>query len=49
MFGGPPPPPSKQELEAAEAQTASDVRWTAAACLVLYLSPFVIEYTRKLV
>lgn len=32
-----PPPPSKAELEKAEAQTASDIKWTAAAAAVLYL------------
>ncbi|OCK77378.1 hypothetical protein K432DRAFT_407367 [Lepidopterella palustris CBS 459.81] len=49
MFGGPPPPPSKVELEAQEAYAALNVRWAAATCLVLYFSPFVIDYARKLV
>ncbi|PSN68425.1 hypothetical protein BS50DRAFT_634004 [Corynespora cassiicola Philippines] len=49
MFGGPPPPPSKAELEKAEAQTASDIKWTAAAAAVLYLSPFLVEYASRLV
>ncbi|KAF2261633.1 hypothetical protein CC78DRAFT_583439 [Lojkania enalia] len=44
-----PPPPSKQELAAAEAETAYNIRWTATACLLLYLSPFAVEYARKLV
>ncbi|KAF2878305.1 hypothetical protein BDV95DRAFT_613901 [Massariosphaeria phaeospora] len=49
MFGGPPPQPSKKELEEAEARTALDIKWTSAACAVLYLSPFLIDYARKLV
>ncbi|KAF2744537.1 hypothetical protein M011DRAFT_167817 [Sporormia fimetaria CBS 119925] len=35
MFGA-PPTPSKAELQAAEAQTASDVKWTAATCGLAY-------------
>jgi hypothetical protein len=31
-----PPQPSKRELEAAEAQTMSDIKWTAASAVVLY-------------
>ncbi|KAF2660140.1 hypothetical protein K491DRAFT_711919 [Lophiostoma macrostomum CBS 122681] len=44
-----PPQPSKAELQAAEAHTASEIRWTAAACAVLYFSPFVVDWARKLV
>ncbi|KAF2688805.1 hypothetical protein K458DRAFT_384976 [Lentithecium fluviatile CBS 122367] len=44
-----PPQPSKAELEIAERQTASDIKWTAAAAAVLYLSPFLVDYARKLV
>lgn len=32
-----PPQPSKQELERAEAQTMTDIKWTAASAVVLYL------------
>ena len=32
-----PPQPSKQELAAAEAQTMTDIKWTAASAVVLYL------------
>ncbi|KAF2640500.1 hypothetical protein P280DRAFT_399607, partial [Massarina eburnea CBS 473.64] len=32
-----PPQPSKHELEAAERQTTSDIKWTAASAVVLYL------------
>ncbi|ORY17963.1 hypothetical protein BCR34DRAFT_596543 [Clohesyomyces aquaticus] len=49
MFGGPPPPASPEELEMATEETAQSIRWTAAACLLLYLSPFAVEYARKLV
>lgn len=36
-----PPPPSKAELEEAERQAMSEVKWTTAACIVLYLcTPF---------
>ncbi|KAF1918185.1 hypothetical protein BDU57DRAFT_514804 [Ampelomyces quisqualis] len=35
MFGA-PPQPSKKELEAAEAQTITDIKWTAASAVVLY-------------
>lgn len=31
-----PPQPSKQELAAAEAQTMTDIKWTAASAVVLY-------------
>ncbi|KAF9731821.1 hypothetical protein PMIN01_09750 [Paraphaeosphaeria minitans] len=48
MFGA-PPQPSKAELERAEAQTASDIKWTFAGAVVLYFSPFVVDYARKLV
>ncbi|KAH8716968.1 hypothetical protein GQ44DRAFT_712996 [Phaeosphaeriaceae sp. PMI808] len=34
-----PPQPSKKELEAAEAQTLSDIKWTAASAVILYLCP----------
>ncbi|KAF2796430.1 hypothetical protein K505DRAFT_335189 [Melanomma pulvis-pyrius CBS 109.77] len=44
-----PPPPSKAELEEAERRTASDIRWTAAACVVLYLSPFLVDFAQKFV
>ncbi|RMZ67097.1 Mitochondrial outer membrane translocase complex subunit Tom5 [Pyrenophora seminiperda CCB06] len=47
MFGA-PPQPSKQELAAAEAQTMSDIKWTAASAVVLYLSPHLVEYVSKL-
>jgi hypothetical protein len=49
MFGGPQPGPSKAELKAAEEDTAQTIKWTAAACVLLYLSPFAIDYARKLV
>jgi hypothetical protein len=32
-----PPQPSKRELEIAEAQTLTDIKWTAASAVVLYL------------
>jgi hypothetical protein len=31
-----PPQPSKRELEIAEAQTLTDIKWTAASAVVLY-------------
>ncbi|KAF2199456.1 hypothetical protein GQ43DRAFT_482459 [Delitschia confertaspora ATCC 74209] len=50
MFGGPPQQgPSKAEIQAAEAETAQTIRWTATACILLYLSPFAIDYARKLI
>ncbi|UPX18432.1 uncharacterized protein EKO05_0008732 [Ascochyta rabiei] len=48
MFGA-PPQPSKQELERAEAQTMLDIKWTAASAVVLYLSPFLVDYVYKLI
>ncbi|KAJ4985983.1 hypothetical protein SVAN01_08565 [Stagonosporopsis vannaccii] len=48
MFGA-PPQPSKQELERAEAQTMTDIKWTAASAVVLYLSPFLVDYVYKLI
>ncbi|EMD87520.1 hypothetical protein COCC4DRAFT_134400, partial [Bipolaris maydis ATCC 48331] len=42
-----PPQPSKQELAAAEAQTMSDIKWTAASAVVLYFSPHLVEYVSK--
>jgi hypothetical protein len=35
-----PPQPSKRELEAAEAQTMTDIKWTAASVVVLYFCEF---------
>ncbi|KAF2811878.1 uncharacterized protein BDZ99DRAFT_519120 [Mytilinidion resinicola] len=49
MFAGQPPPPSKAELQAQEAQANQEIKFTAGMCLLLYLSPFAIEYVRKLV
>ncbi|RYN17463.1 hypothetical protein AA0119_g1646 [Alternaria tenuissima] len=43
-----PPQPSKQELAAAEAQTMTDIKWTAASAVVLYFSPHLVEYVSKL-
>jgi hypothetical protein len=39
MFGA-PPQPSKQELAAAEAQTMTDIKWTAASAMVLYFCEY---------
>ncbi|KAL6708297.1 hypothetical protein ACN47E_003221 [Coniothyrium glycines] len=47
MFGA-PPQPSEKELRAAEAQTLSDIKWTAASAVVLYFSPHLVEYVSKL-
>jgi hypothetical protein len=35
-----PPQPSKQELAAAEAQTVTDIKWTAASAVVLYFGKY---------
>jgi hypothetical protein len=35
-----PPQPSKKELESAEAQTLTDIKWTAASAVVLYFCEF---------
>ncbi|KAH7089883.1 hypothetical protein FB567DRAFT_590675 [Paraphoma chrysanthemicola] len=43
-----PPQPSKRELEIAEAQTLTDIKWTAASAVVLYFSPHLVEYVSKL-
>ncbi|KAF4556862.1 Hypothetical protein D9617_1g087440 [Elsinoe fawcettii] len=49
MFGGPPPPPSKAELEAQERIANANVAGAAVTCVLLYLSPFAIDYVKKLV
>ncbi|KAH6868387.1 hypothetical protein BKA58DRAFT_194197 [Alternaria rosae] len=38
-----PPQPSKQELAAAEAQTMTDIKWTAASAVVLYFCKDILE------
>lgn len=42
-----PPQPSKQELAAAEAQTMSDIKWTAASAVVLYFCKQISPELRK--
>ncbi|PSK45255.1 hypothetical protein C1H76_8405 [Elsinoe australis] len=49
MFGGPPPPPSKAELEAQEQVANMTVASAAVTCVLLYLSPFAVDYVKKLV
>ncbi|KAM0805280.1 mitochondrial outer membrane translocase complex, subunit Tom5 [Usnea florida] len=49
MFGGPQAPPSKAELKAAEDEAFQTVKQVAAASILLYLSPFVVDYVKKLV
>ncbi|KZF20630.1 hypothetical protein L228DRAFT_284586 [Xylona heveae TC161] len=48
MFGGPPPPPSKAELQAQEKAACTTVRNVCITSVVLYLSPFAIDFARKL-
>lgn len=43
-----PPQPSKRELEAAEAQTLTDIKWTAASCVVLYFCEFGCIWGREI-
>ncbi|PNS19989.1 hypothetical protein CAC42_7956 [Sphaceloma murrayae] len=49
MFGGPPPPPSKAELEQQEQIAKVTMTGAALTCAILYLSPFAIDYVKKLV
>jgi hypothetical protein len=42
-----PPAPSAAELERASAQTASDIKWTAASAAVLYLCAYPWEFRRE--
>ncbi|KAF2755467.1 hypothetical protein EJ05DRAFT_502926 [Pseudovirgaria hyperparasitica] len=49
MFGGPPPAPSQAELKAQEEAASNELKFALSTCFALYLSPFVIDYVRKLV
>ncbi|KAI5787134.1 hypothetical protein EDC01DRAFT_788883 [Geopyxis carbonaria] len=49
MFGGAPPPPSEDEVRAQVAMAKSSLQYTLSTCFVLYLSPFVVDYVRKLI
>jgi hypothetical protein len=42
-----PPAPSAAELERASAQTASDIKWTAASAAVLYLCAYPWDFRRE--
>lgn len=47
MFGA-PPPPSPEELQQQEAIAAQTVYGAGIMCVMLYLSPFAIDYVVKL-
>jgi len=49
MFGGPPPPPSKAELKAQEEEATMTVQSVILGSVLLYLSPFAIDYVKRLV
>ncbi|KAK6534296.1 hypothetical protein TWF281_005624 [Arthrobotrys megalospora] len=51
MFGGPglEQPPSAEEIREAEIQASATVKNAAITCLVLYLTPFALDFVRKLV
>ncbi|KAF3311227.1 hypothetical protein TWF173_008525 [Orbilia oligospora] len=42
-------PPSQQEIREAEIQSSATVKNAAITCLVLYLSPFALDFVRKLI
>ncbi|KAL2031232.1 hypothetical protein VTO58DRAFT_106583 [Aureobasidium pullulans] len=44
-----PQPPSKAEMEAQEQSASVTVKQAIATCILLYLSPFAVEYIQKLV
>ncbi|KAL1584754.1 hypothetical protein WHR41_06940 [Cladosporium halotolerans] len=48
MFGA-PPPPSAEELRQQEALASQTVYGALATCVLLYLSPFAVDYVSKLV
>jgi len=39
--------PSKAQIKAMEKRTAEGVQFTVIACLVLYLSPFAVDYAQS--
>ncbi|GAB1733537.1 hypothetical protein NU195Hw_Modified_511t1 [Hortaea werneckii] len=49
MFGGPPPPPSPEELRQQEAAATQTVTGMGVMCVLLYLSPFAVDYAKKLI
>ncbi|KAF2156092.1 hypothetical protein K461DRAFT_291044 [Myriangium duriaei CBS 260.36] len=49
MFGGAPPPPSKAELKAQEEVARTTVTAGLITCALLYLSPFAVDYVKRLV
>ncbi|SLM34348.1 Mitochondrial outer membrane translocase complex, subunit Tom5 [Lasallia pustulata] len=49
MFGGPSKPPSKAELKAQEDEVYQTVQRVAIGSILLYLSPFAIDYIKRLV
>jgi len=49
MFGGPQQPPSKAELKAQEEEAATTVTRVLVGSVLLYLSPFAVDYVKRLV
>jgi len=49
MFGGAPSPPSVAEVRIQESLAKSAMQFTLSTCFVLYLSPFVVDYVKKLI
>jgi len=49
MFGGPPPQePTKAELEESEIAAQQTVQMVVVGSFLLYLSPFAIDYFKRL-
>ncbi|EMC96801.1 hypothetical protein BAUCODRAFT_148355 [Baudoinia panamericana UAMH 10762] len=49
MFGGQPPPPSPEEIKQQEAIATQTVYGAVGMCVLLYLSPFAVQWASKLV
>lgn len=49
MFGGPAPAQSKAEIKEAEEETNRTLAQVGAAAVLLYFSPFIIDYVKRLV
>jgi len=49
MFGGAPPPLSKEELKEKEQLSSETLQYLGVSAVLLYLSPFAVDYLKSLV
>ncbi|CAZ84951.1 unnamed protein product [Tuber melanosporum] len=47
MFGVGPPPPSAAEIREQEREAKNAIQGAVKTCILLYLSPFVVDYVKS--